>query len=261
MKGIRSNLYICGALLRRDMRIMYAKLLSTIIDSMYIVFFVYLIYACLLPSMGMQSIIITSSFLGTLFLVLVNVGYDRMILDSLDFEGARYIDYQVGLPLKGYWLISKYLMSYMIDLFIASFPVFLLGRVLFGSLLDFSNAHWFLFGVVYFLTIVFLSALMLGLAAAKSFRWIRENAWPRILLPMTLLGCTYYPWRAVATVAPWWSRFVLLVPSTYVVEGLRATAVGSDLYLPWYVSIIALSVLSLGALIFLYSSMRRHVPF
>jgi ABC-2 type transport system permease protein len=42
-----------------------------------------------------------------------------------------------------------------------------------------------------------------------------------VLLPLTMLGCIYYPWKALASV-PWLQKLVLVNPLVYMCEGFRA---------------------------------------
>ena len=48
---------------------------------------------------------------------------------------------------------------------------------------------------------------------------IPMTAW--IVLPLTMLGCIYYPWKALAAV-PWLQKLVLINPLVYMCEGFRA---------------------------------------
>src|SRR6476659_4996179 len=42
-----------------------------------------------------------------------------------------------------------------------------------------------------------------------------------IVLPLTMLGCIYYPWKSLAPI-PWLQKLVLLNPLVYMCEGFRA---------------------------------------
>lgn len=42
-----------------------------------------------------------------------------------------------------------------------------------------------------------------------------------IVIPITMLGCIYYPWKALAAI-PWLQKLVLLNPLVYMCEGFRA---------------------------------------
>ena len=112
VSSVKNNIRICLALLARDSRVIFGRLVDNIIDSSIIVFFVYFVFARLLPSMGLNPVVILPSFLGTIVLVLANVSFDRAMLDALDFEFTRFIQYQATLPLSGHWLVIIYLASY-----------------------------------------------------------------------------------------------------------------------------------------------------
>ena len=49
-----------------------------------------------------------------------------------------------------------------------------------------------------------------------------------VLVPLTFLGCVYYPWEAMDGIR-WLQILVLLNPMVYVSEGLRAALEFSDL--------------------------------
>jgi ABC-2 type transport system permease protein len=42
-----------------------------------------------------------------------------------------------------------------------------------------------------------------------------------VVVPMTFLGCVYYPWAALGPI-PWLKTLVLVNPLVYMSEGLRA---------------------------------------
>ena len=54
-----------------------------------------------------------------------------------------------------------------------------------------------------------------------------------IVLPLTFLGCTYFPWRDLGTV-PWLKWLVLLNPVVYMTEGFRAALVGGIPHMPLF---------------------------
>ncbi|MBK5287696.1 MAG: ABC transporter permease, partial [Acidimicrobiia bacterium] len=42
-----------------------------------------------------------------------------------------------------------------------------------------------------------------------------------VVLPLTMLGCIYYPWSSLSAV-PWLQNLVLINPLVYMCEGFRA---------------------------------------
>ncbi len=60
-----------------------------------------------------------------------------------------------------------------------------------------------------------------------------------VLLPMTMLGCVYFPWAALEHIR-WLQVAVLANPLVYLSEGLRAALTPQVAHLPAVVSVIAL---------------------
>jgi ABC-2 type transport system permease protein len=87
------------------------------------------------------------------------------------------------------------------------------------------SLHWWL--IVTFVPLACIAMAGLGLVLGTSFE-------PRniglmfgfIILPITFLGCTYYPWTRLSPVKiggwPWLQTVVLVNPLVYVNEGMRA---------------------------------------
>lgn len=60
-----------------------------------------------------------------------------------------------------------------------------------------------------------------------------------ILLPMTMLGCVYYPWSALESI-PWLQYLSLLNPLVYVSEGLRSTLTPGIPHMPAWAFLLAI---------------------
>jgi ABC-2 type transport system permease protein len=69
-----------------------------------------------------------------------------------------------------------------------------------------------------------------------------------IVLPLTMLGCIYYPWKALGPV-PWLQKLVLLNPLVYMCEGFRAALTTSAHMSLWaiYPAMIGFTVLFMWA--------------
>lgn len=70
-----------------------------------------------------------------------------------------------------------------------------------------------------------------------------------VVVPITFLGCVYYPWALLHTVR-WLQILVLINPLVYMTEGLRATLTPEYPHMPVWVIVIALALatLVLGAI-------------
>ncbi len=257
--SFKSNLFVCVALLRRDVKIMMQFLFDNIIDSLILVGFIYLMYAKLLPLVGISTAMVTPAFLGVLVVVMINVAFDRALKDAMDFQYTRFVDYQIMLPITMRWLVVKYIVSYTIDLFLASFPVLCFGRLLFGPMLDITHSNLPLFFTIYFMSMVLLGSILLCVVVAKPFHWVIENTWPRVLLPMTLLGSLYYPWAPVAKFLPLLSKAMLILPTVYIAEGLRSAGTGNALYLPAHWCAFALMIFIIIVISMVFVAMRKRI--
>jgi ABC-2 type transport system permease protein len=60
-----------------------------------------------------------------------------------------------------------------------------------------------------------------------------------IVVPITFLGCVYYPWAWLQAI-PWMKYGVLLNPIVYMSEGLRAAVTPSIDHMPWWAILAAL---------------------
>jgi len=68
-----------------------------------------------------------------------------------------------------------------------------------------------------------------------------------VVVPITFLGCVYYPWAALSHIR-WLQYLILLNPIVYMSEGLRAALTPSLPHMPSWLIIAALT-LSLGLLL------------
>jgi ABC-2 type transport system permease protein len=68
-----------------------------------------------------------------------------------------------------------------------------------------------------------------------------------VVVPITFLGCVYYPWAALSHIR-WLQYLILLNPIVYMSEGLRAALTPSLPHMPSWLIIAALTI-SLGLLL------------
>ena len=59
------------------------------------------------------------------------------------------------------------------------------------------------------------------------------------LLPLTMLGCVYYPWSALHAIR-WLQIVVLINPMVYMTEGLRAALTPNLGHMPLWAILVAL---------------------
>lgn len=234
-------------LLRRDFHVLRTTITSTLIDSSVLVFFTYILYAQLLPGVGMSLESIGPIFCGVIMLLMINVSYDRVMRDGVDNTMHKLLEYHAILPLSIEQISFKYLISYCCDILLATGPVILGARILYGALLPLPLSRLLFFVGAYMVVIATIAACFFGLMISASFEWLRENAWPWLLIPINMLGCYYYPWHGAYAISPWAGFICLLSPGTWCVELLRAGAFGNTGYIPVFYTIPLCALLGVWA--------------
>jgi ABC-2 type transport system permease protein len=115
-----------------------------------------------------------------------------------------------------------------------------------GPHIDVTN--WFLLIVVMVFASTMTASLGLLLGTVVDPRKI-QMIFAVILLPLTMLGCVYYPWSALHVIR-WLQIVVLINPMVYMTEGLRAALTPGLGHMPLWAILVALigGTLVFGAL-------------
>ncbi len=157
------------------------------------------------------------------------------VIDNINFmiadlEGNRSLTFLFSLPLPHSLLLcrtalSNALQGAAISIFVLPFSKLLLGK-------DFCLASFSLFR---FLTIFFLANLFFGFFSLFMTYLILEygKGWGRLFFPLWFLGCYQFTWERVAAKSTLAAYALLLNPFTYCMEGVRASVMGQEGYLPF----------------------------
>ena len=100
--------------------------------------------------------------------------------------------------------------------------------------------NWFLFLTVLILSSLLAGALGLAIGASVSPRHI-GLVFSIIVVPITFLGCVYYPWSGLGKIR-WLQIAVLFNPIVYISEGLRAAVTPDVEHMPVWGILLALTV-------------------
>jgi ABC-2 type transport system permease protein len=153
---------------------------------------------------------------------------------AVDFGSTREIDDRVMCPLPvAFVAIEKVVFSAMQSV-IAAGIVFPLAYYVPAT---HANAHvtsWLFLAVVLILASLTAGALGLAIGTAVKPQQI-GLIFSVIVIPITFLGCVYYPWAALTHIR-WLQIGVLINPIVYMSEGLRAALTPSLPHMnPWLI--------------------------
>jgi len=100
--------------------------------------------------------------------------------------------------------------------------------------------HWFFAVLVLILSSLVAGALGLAIGANVKPQQI-GLVFSIVLVPITFLGCVYYPWSMLNRI-PVLKWAVLLNPIVYMSEGLRTALTPDVPHMPWYAILLALLI-------------------
>jgi ABC-2 type transport system permease protein len=255
-----------NALLLRDLTVLRKNLgvfiARTLIQPFLLVFVFLYVFPQIGEGIGGTSAGGLSAFASVLVAGVVGL--------SIMFQGIQ----AVALPLANEFGFTKEIE----DRVLAPLPVSLvaIGKVVAGAIQGFISAavvfpiaalvhaqgaqpnlsvHWVLLLTLIPLTGIMVSALGLVLGTRISPRNI-GLMFGFIVLPLTFLGGTYYPWTTLAAIkiggVPWLQALVCVNPLIYVTEGFRA-ALTTAPHMPLYV---IYPVLGAFCVLFLWAGCR-----
>jgi ABC-2 type transport system permease protein len=264
---MRAYLQTFGALLARDIRVLRRNfgqfLVRTIMQPLLFVF----VFAYVFPKIGQGFHSATN---GVSFSTILVPG---LIAIAINFQGIQ----AVALPLVQEFSVSKEIE----DRVLAPVPVWVVGfEKIFAGAMQALIAAGVVFPIVYLVhaegaapvvyihdPLLFAFALIFCCFLAASMGlFIGTVLDPRkvtllfavVVLPLTFLGCIYYPWADLTPVM-WLKVLVLLNPLVYMTEGLRASLTPSLPHMPVWAFMLALVGGSIGLGLFSLRTFHARV--
>jgi ABC-2 type transport system permease protein len=265
---MKAYLQTFSALLARDIRVLRRNfgqfLVRTVMQPLLFVF----VFAYVFPKIGQGF---HGAATGVSFATVLVPG---LIAVAINFQGIS----AVALPLVQEFSVSREIE----DRVLAPVPVWVVGfEKIFAGAMQSLMAAGVVFPIVYLVhahgagpvvhvydPALFAFALIFAsFLAASMGLFIGTVLDPRkvtllfavVVLPLTFLGCIYYPW-AVLTPILWLKVLVLLNPMVYMSEGLRAALTPELPHMPVWAFMLALAGGSIAlGLVSLRTFQRRAV--
>ena len=242
-----------GAMMAREFRVLGRNAPSTFIRAVMQPLLFAFVFAYVLPKIGSGfgsagagghpsditfSTILVPGLMGSMFLMQGMFGTTMPLV--MEFSWQRTIEDRALAPVPIRVLAIQKITAGAIQAFIGAaivFPVVYWVHAP-GQGPHIHVTNWFLLAAV----MVFASTL-----TASMGLWLGTVVDPRkmqmvfavVLLPLTMLGCVYYPWSALSVIR-WLQIVVLINPMVYMTEGLRAALTPSLGHMPLWAIMLAL---------------------
>ena len=234
------------AILLRDVTVARRELMSFLLRTALQPILLVFVFGFLLPRMGFVQRSFTAVMLpGIVALSLTLSAIQSVALPMVaEFGYTKEIEDRLLAPIGTDWVAIEKIVAGTIQGFVAAAFVLPIARLIMGPVPGLTLRHLpFLIAIVILGGAAFSAVgLYLGTAIAPQQIGLMFSV---IIAPMIFFGCTYYPWRGLATL-PWLQYAVLINPLVYVSEGMRAALTPSSPHMHPAVILAALAILIAG---------------
>jgi ABC-2 type transport system ATP-binding protein len=159
-----------------------------------------------------------------------------------DLDNNRLSDYFLTLPISPYLFFIKQAISITLKSLILTLPIFPLGKLLLLKSFSLLHLSFIKFCLMYLCITVFI-----GFFALWIISWVKHqdaiiHVWLRLYNPMMWFGGLLFSWKQIYEAIPSISYIMLLNPITYAIEGLRASVLGQENFLNYWICLFILLI-------------------
>jgi ABC-2 type transport system permease protein len=228
------------SVLRREF---IAFLIRTVMNPLFFVF----VFTYLFPKVGQGFQSSAGASFGTLVLPgLLAVGiFIQGIMAtalplSMEIGATREIHDRVMSPLPVTWVAVEKICFSALQSILAALVIFPMVYFIPVSPVQIHVSSW-----PTLIGILLLASLVSGAVGLTIGTVVRPEQialmFGIVVVPITFLGCVYYPWAMLAHVR-WLQILILINPLVYMSEGLRSTLTPSLPHMPVWISFLALAI-------------------
>src|SRR5579872_1441120 len=183
----------------------------------------------------------TILFSGTIVVTLLVVTFIQALDLLFDFDGERYINYQITILSPILVLIQRILFASLMA-FLMVAPFYPISKLVLREYLDTSNTNWLMVMILLYFGSLCCSAYHIAAACALKNAASTDSLWKRLNAPMIDFGGMWVPWIVMYKFSPILGYLSYINPLIYVSEGLKQAIVGGSQFLSISTCIIMLMV-------------------
>lgn len=218
----------------------YSKKLPTLMTNFCVIYPLTFAFAFgyLMPNVlfGPDPVKATVLLAGHTVINILVLAYSINMMLLFDFDGDRYIDYQVTLLNPRLVLLQRMLFAALFS-GLATLPFFPIVKLVLGNNLATANTSWPLVFTMIMVGALLCSSYTILLACAISNPRNLTRFWLRVNFILITLGGLFAPWCVMKQFSPYLAYLVLLNPLIYITEGIRYSLTLNTQFLPTSVCI------------------------
>lgn len=228
------------SLLARDMMIFKRKFISKLIDTFIMLFTNLIVFAYIMPQMGMSKSYGPFLLIGTIAIFGFFDVIGKVIELIGDIEGDRRIYYTMTLPLSSTMVFIYIGLYWAINTFLVAILMFPLGKLILLKGFDLSIINYPKLILIFIASNLFYGYFSLWLTSViKGGLDTTTMIWVRVVVPLFMFGGYYYSWAAAYSMSSIVGYISLGNPLIYITEGMRAATLGQEGFLPFWTCLFA----------------------
>lgn len=237
----KQTVQIFFTLLWRDIRIFNPRFIGRSIDSLAWISSVVIVAHYIMPMFGLSyQKFGTFTLIGTiavwgLFEMMTNIA----VLIG-DFEGNQSISYFLTLPIPQYMIFVEYGLASAYRSIATSIFILPVGKIILGSELQLTHINWPQFIFAMLSINLFYGFFTLFLASKTPNLNFLGTIRTRFMFPLWFLGGYQFTWKMLYAKSKILAYANLLNPITYIMDGIRATVLDPNHFIPFWTCMIVL---------------------
>ncbi len=166
-----------------------------------------------------------------------------------DVEGDRAINFTLAMPAPSWVVFGQIALKWAANNFLLCIPLFLVGKLILWAQFDLWKINIPKLLLIYVTSCLFFGFFSLWLTSILRKVKSLSSLFLRFINPLFMFGGFFFTWQSTFELSPILGYVILINPMIYVMEGMRAAALGQEGYLPFWICVIVLwgFILTLGA--------------
>jgi ABC-2 type transport system permease protein len=227
-------------LLRRDLTIFKREYLSKFLDMVIVFANNVIIFGYFMSGEGLSTSygpFLLVAAIGSFGLIEI-VGKVGLLLN--DLEGDRAISQLLIMPIRSELVFIYMAIFWAISSTALAAILFPLGKILLWTRFDLAAISYARLIAIFLASNLFFGSFALWLSSVIPGISSLSTLWLRYIVPLWMFGTYFFSWETAYSLSPIIGTILLINPIVYVIEGMRAAALGQAGYLPYWVCLLAL---------------------
>ncbi|WP_420421972.1 hypothetical protein [Simkania sp.] len=231
---IQASYHVCKQLLKKDMLAFKREYPTKLFDTFCLFFTIVIVFCYFMPQEGVHEGYASFFLIGAI----ASFGFVEIVgkVGALmaDLQGDCAISHTLIMPIRSEMVFIYIGLQWAITSALLSIFLFPLGKLLLFKGFDLSLISYPRL-IFMFVTInLFFGYFALWLTSVIKDVSGLTSLWLRYINPIWMFGAYFYSWEAAYALSPVIGAVSLINPMVYVMEGMRAAALGQAGYLPYW---------------------------